>query len=371
MKRLCSALLLLAVAAPVQAHFVWLLPGPAEGEWAARVIFSDSLEPDRDLFKKVASAELFAGDTTGKATPVKARAGKDALEVTVPGKGQRALLGVCTYGVTAGKGLYGVRVSHIEEKAGEAGGKEYQSVRHYSTVTLPAPAPAAAEGEASGGARLDASESREGEVKANPEATKLLADARAARATWRDFPGFTADLEVNVEGKVTTGKLEVSRKGAVKLELGGEGAGWARRTLESIIGHRLDNSAALKTPCAFVDEVKDHPLGRAIRVLNDEFHSSYRIRDRQVIVVNRQAGTVRFTITVMENELNAEKHFLPACYVVNTWDLKGEALRSSATHHQTWQRVGKFDLPRTATVVTATAGKQEVRGIKLSNHRLK
>jgi hypothetical protein len=198
----------------------------------------------------------------------------------------------------------------------------------------------------------------------------LLADARAARATWKEFPGFTADVEVNVEGKVATGTVEVSPKGAVKLKLEGEYASWARRTLESVVGHRLDNSTALNTPCAFADDVKHHPLGRAIRVLNDEFHSSYRIRDRQVIVVNRQAGDVRFTITVLENRLSAEKKFLPACYVVNTWDLKTNALKSSVTHHQTWERLGAFDLPRAVTTVSATSGGQEGRSIKLSNHRL-
>ena len=38
--------------------------------------------------------------------------------------------------------------------------------------------------------------------QADPEATKLLADARAARANWDHFPGFKADMEVNIDGKV-------------------------------------------------------------------------------------------------------------------------------------------------------------------------
>ena len=206
---------------------------------------------------------------------------------------------------------------------------------------------------------------------ADPAATKLLADARAARATWENFPGFSADVEVNLDGKVTRGQVEVSAKGEVTLKLEkGAAADWARPTLRSIVGHRLDNSADLETPCAFLDDNAHHPLGRAIRVLNDEFHSSYRIRDRQVIVVNRALRDTRFTITVLENRLSAEKKFLPVSYVVNTWAAEGGALRSSAAHHQTWQRVGRFDLPHTATVVTASAGKLEARALKLSNFRL-
>ena len=75
-----------------------------------------------------------------------------------------------------------------------------------------------------------------------------------------------------------------------------------RMTMDyQIVSHRLDNSAGLDTPCAFLDDNKDHPLGRSLRVLNDEFHSSYRVRDRQIIVVNRQMKDSRFTISVLEN----------------------------------------------------------------------
>jgi hypothetical protein len=206
---------------------------------------------------------------------------------------------------------------------------------------------------------------------ADPAATKLLAEARAARASWDHFPGFSADLEVNLDGKVVKGRVEVNPKGKVKLDLPeGEAHDWARRQLGSIVGHRMDGGTSLETPCAFADDNAHHPLGRAIRVLNDEFHSSYRIRDRQIIVVNRQMKDSRFTITVLENRRNAEKQFLPASYVVDTWDAKTDALKSSEAFHQTWVRVGKYDLPRGLTVVAAGTGKHDARELKLSNHQL-
>jgi hypothetical protein len=214
---------------------------------------------------------------------------------------------------------------------------------------------------------------RKAERKEDPEATKLLADARDARASWEGFPGFTADVEVNVEGKICRGKVEVDHKG--KVTLGGIEdkplAESSRRQLTSLVSHRLPSGDEGKTPCAFADEDAHHPLGRAIEVLNDEFHSSYRIRDRQVIVVNRTARDVRFTITVMENRQNAEKQFLPVSYVVNSWDKEGNRLRRSETFHQEWVRLGKFDLPASSMVVTAADGKLEARQLKLSNHKLK
>ena len=214
---------------------------------------------------------------------------------------------------------------------------------------------------------------------ADPAATKLLSDARTARAIYHEFPGFRADMEVNLDGKTTRGQVEISDKGKVAPTLdNADAAKWAKHTLESIIAHRLSSGPEEETPCAFVDNDEHHPLGRAIRVLNDEFHSSYRIRDRQVIVVNRQVPGARFTITVMENVLTKEGKFLPANYVVNTWDAKTNVLTSSETHHQTWQRVGAFDLPKETLTVKATSGNSKSAGgelqsrcLKLSNINLK
>jgi hypothetical protein len=205
----------------------------------------------------------------------------------------------------------------------------------------------------------------------DPAATKLLADARAARANWENFPGFSADVAVNFDGKVETGTVNVDPKGKVMVQVSDPAmAAWAKRMLSSIVGHRLPDGGEEKTPCAFADDVADHPLGRAIRVLNDEFHSSYRIRDRQVIEVNRVMKDARFTITVLENRLNEEKQYLPATYVVNYWDSKSGVLQRAEAHRQTWQHVGRFDLPLAEVVVTAFPGKEETKGLKLSNIHL-
>lgn len=211
-----------------------------------------------------------------------------------------------------------------------------------------------------------------GKATANAAATKLLSDARAARVLYHDFPGFSADIAVNLDGKVTRGQVEVSDKGNVTLKLEDAAAQtWAKHTLASIVGHRLSGGPDEETPCAFADDDAHHPLGRAIRVLNDEFHSSYRIRDRQVIVVNRSVPGSRFTITVMDNVRTKENKILPSCFVVNTWDTKTDALTSSEMHRQTWQRIGAFDLPKETLTVKATAGKLQSRSIKLSNIHLK
>jgi hypothetical protein len=195
------------------------------------------------------------------------------------------------------------------------------------------------------------------DAAANPAATKLLAEARAARAVYHNFPGFSADIEVNLDGKATRGHVEISEKGRATLTLDNtEASKWAKGTLESLIAHRLASGPDEETPCTFVDDDEHHPLGRAVRVLNDEFHSSYRIRDRQIIVVNRQMPGSRFTITVLKNIVTKDNKFLPASYVVNTWDAKTDALSSSEAHHQTWQHIGEFDLPKETLSVKGVSG---------------
>jgi hypothetical protein len=203
---------------------------------------------------------------------------------------------------------------------------------------------------------LTAAEKKAGdEAKADPAATRLLAEARAMRAVWKDFPGFTADVEVNFDGKIGKGSLHVSAGGKdVSIDgLDKAFEPWARRELESIVNHRLPGSSERETPCAFVDDIEHHPLGRAIRVLNDELHSSYRVRGKEIVVVNRTMKDRRFTITVLESMTNKEGKFLTTSFVVDYWNLETNDLVRSDAVSQTWQRVGNFDLPGTTRSITA------------------
>jgi hypothetical protein len=453
MKAYVTAFALLVFAVPANAHFVWILPPEQPGQ-PVRIVFSDSLQPDKpELLKKISQTKLMTVDDRGAIAALQLTDGKDALQVTLPARfGTGVVLGVCPYGVVQrgqaepfllnyypksvvgassanelryacdklplqvvvnsadsaqvlwhgkplagaevvvlkvgqekttecksgddgsfalGKldaSLVGIRVSHIEATTGALNGKPYKSIKHYATFTF---SPKSLSNAVALVANSRNRSDEAGKPAENLAATKLLADARAARANWENFPGFSADLEVNFDGKAAHGTMTVDPKGKVTVQVAESAeSAWAKRMLGSIVGHRLSDGTEDKTPCAFADEVTDHPLGRAVRVLNDEFHSSYRIRDRQVIEVNRVMKDARFTITVIENRLNEEKQYLPATYVVNYWDTKSGALQRAEGHHQTWQRIGRFDLPLTAMVITSLPGKQETKELKLSNIHL-
>lgn len=425
MKHFFTLLALLVAAVPAPAHFIWLAP---HTDNCVRMVFSEDTEPDANVpIAKIAQTQVQIG-TGGKVLAAEKTAGTDHYLIALPGAAPAEVGAVCEYGIlaksgdpfllcyyaktlisgasaqgmnhplevfpVAGKagtfevrwlskpaadldvvidapnentkklktdaagrvsvtppktGLVLVRAKYVEAKAGERAGKGFKEVRHYATLTM---------------TQADA-------PKENPEATKLLADARAARAVWRNFLGFSADLVVNDNGKLTKANVSVDARGKVQLDMAeGELTTWVRRQISSVVAHRLPGATELSTPCAFVDQVPHHPQGRAVRVLNDELHSSYRIRDRQIMEVNRSMGDIRFTITVLENSWTKEKQALPLAYVVNTWEMMSNQLRSSAAHHDTWTRVGDFDLPARVGVMTATPGKLDSRTLTFSNYRM-
>ena len=202
-----------------------------------------------------------------------------------------------------------------------------------------------------------------------PEASKMLADARMARAVMAKFPGFTAELAITVKSQEYRGIVQVDSKGKVVIgELTGPEAAWARRILASAISHRLGDPSAMKTPCAFADEDTRHPLGRLVTVLNDELHSSYRIKDNQIMVVNRLQDGTRFSITVQENCKNEEGKYLPSAYSVHYWTKEG-ALEKSEAHTQQWTRINGLDLPQLIRVVSVTKD-VDVREVRLEKIKL-
>src|SRR5437588_2675826 len=82
----------------------------------------------------------------------------------------------------------------------------------------------------------------------DPAATKLLADARAARAVWKDFPGFSADITVNQDGKLHKGTVEVAGTGkaSVTLDAHDDLKTAIRREIVSLVMHRMPGPESQK-----------------------------------------------------------------------------------------------------------------------------
>jgi hypothetical protein len=254
-------------------------------------------------------------------------------------------------------GRYAIYVGHTFKEAGEAGGKAYEEVREYATLAFSWPL-----------VRQDA----------DPEAVKLFEEALATRARWEKFPGFTAHIAGKVDGRSFEGEVTLDAKGEVQLETKEPAAdSWVKEQLESLALHRgagtTDKPAAERPRpvLRFADDETDHPLGRLLIFEGGSFASSYRVKDKQLLVVNRLMGKQNMTITVLDNERNREGAFLPRSYTVQYWDAASGELRRTETVQQRWQRVGSWDLPAEHTVTNATSAGLSVRSFTLTRPQLR
>lgn len=254
-------------------------------------------------------------------------------------------------------GVYSVYTRDTRKESGEYRGQKYEEIRDFGTVAFTWPL-----------ARKDA----------DTAAVALFEDAVSARAQWRDFPGFSANMRGNLDGRPFAGSVSVDAKGTVSFADDDPSheetvAGWVQGQLDSIVLHRLarPSSAERSAPVLRFAEAKDdHPLGKLLAFDGGRFASSYRVRDRQIMVVNRNMGKENMTITIVDNDKNAEGHFLPRSYVVQYWDAKTGRLQRTETVQSSWHRAGKWDLPVRHAVTTATDAGLSVREFTLTKHQL-
>ena len=238
-------------------------------------------------------------------------------------------------------------------ESGESGGKRYTEIREFATLALAWPL---------------------GRQDADPEAVKLFQGAIAARAAWQSFPGFTADISGVVDGRSFHGQVKITANGelALKGQLSDEAAvDWVEDQLKSLVLHRKAPTAPRAEPVLrFGDNDTEHPLGRLLIFSGGRFASSYRVRDDELTVVNRNLGSENMTITVLDSERNPDGKSLPRSYTVQYWDaVSGDLLRTENFQNR-WERVGTFDLPAVNTLSTAAAGGLTVRSFTLTNHTL-
>lgn len=254
----------------------------------------------------------------------------------------------------ASTGWYHLRLSAEDGKPVTFQGKEGKFTRTYLSVMFQAEKPA--------GAAVVA--------KTDADAIKILKDAHEARAHWaKDFPGFTADAVYMWNGKQVKGTITVDSQLNIQYELGDQEAETSLRpSFGSLIMHRGGGDDAPDYAANWKDN-ESHPLGRAIN-LNDKYGSWYRVKDRQILQVNRTMGpTMRFTTNVLENE-SGRHGFLPRAWTVSYYDTANNTLLRSSTTHVTWKWLGDVFVPATLQTVNAHNEATDVTCLMLTNQRL-
>lgn len=191
--------------------------------------------------------------------------------------------------------------------------------------------------------------------KADPVAYKLLEDAHKNRQVMSDdFPGFTADVTFDNDGKTTKGTLRYKRGEESQVKFDGlekDEKDWVEDQLLSIIGHRRGGDFAKgdgRYPLTLGAD--KNAFGQLIN-LNDQMQSSYRVRDNQVTEVTRTGGDLRFTISVIQTMKADEGKYLPQHFVVSYRDAKTGALKEVQAFRDAYQKLGGAWLPLSRTVV--------------------
>jgi Protein of unknown function (DUF3386) len=247
-------------------------------------------------------------------------------------------------------GHYAVYTSQTLKQAGVHDGTKYDEIREFTTIAFTWPL------ESKG---------------ADPKAVQLFQDAIDARASWVNFPGFSADVTADADGRRWKGTAKINAKGAIDLtEEDDVVTPWVREQLESMVLHRLAGPRKSEPMVRFADNVQDHLLGRLLTFEGGKFASSYRVKDRQLMVVNRSLGKLNMTITVIDNDVNADKKFLPRSYTVQYWEAPSGNLQRTETVQNRWTRLQSWDLPTLLSVQTSSASGVSIKTMTMAQHRL-
>ncbi|HTN74814.1 MAG TPA: DUF3386 family protein, partial [Pirellulaceae bacterium] len=205
-------------------------------------------------------------------------------------------------------------------------------------------------------------------ARAADTAAQQMERAHNGRVTWQKFPGFQADIVATRDGQTTSGKLVVDVEGEAKPTFReGQEPDWVKRSLQSVINHRLDGGHAV-TEVEYADEDLKHPMGRLIRSTKPAEKSLWRVQGDVLTEVQRISDKTRMIISVAEVARNPEGLHMPRSFVTTTWDAQTGAIQSSRQVFQEWKRFGQFDLPIRITAMISTGdGQRHVEEVKLSN----
>jgi len=204
------------------------------------------------------------------------------------------------------------------------------------------------------------------------QARDLLRRAFEKTSRWPDgFGGFEADLTINVNGVITTGKVTVKNAKEVTVSLPDEELQkWAEGQISMIAVHRgprnFEESDG-KYSLSFLGE-DNHPQGPKIG-LGDSMGSHYRVKDDRITQINRKMPHVAFTINVEDSAVTQDGRYLTTRYTVYYFSPKDGSLRNVESFSDSHTRVGAADLPATRRIISFENGAMLTRTITFENHK--
>lgn len=214
-------------------------------------------------------------------------------------------------------------------------------------------------------------------VQDDPAAKALLRRAYEKTSRWgKDFPGFTADLIVNDNGKEVRGKVKIKspKESEVSLEVSSEQEGllkWAQNQIGMMAVHRGSRpfeEADGKYALTFGEE-DNHPLGRQIIIHGDGMGSRYRIKEDRIQQISRSMGKMKFTINIEEAMTTSDQKFLTTKYVVFYFSPDGQPTQTESFTDRPHELKGVY-LPGYRRIISNDKGEVVVRILEFKNHQL-
>ena len=208
----------------------------------------------------------------------------------------------------------------------------------------------------------------------DPKAREALREVFGNTARWNtDFKGFTADINVNINGNEESGTVTVKNAKEIELTLKDEAAKeFAAENLASIAMHRgprsFDESDG-KYKLAFGDD-EAHPLGRSVIMGGDGMGSFYRVKDGRIQQINRTTPRMSFSINIEESVKNDEGKFLTKKYSVFYFNPENKGLKNVESYTDQYTRVDAYDLPEQRRIIDSQEGVCTVSTMVLSNHKM-
>lgn len=212
-------------------------------------------------------------------------------------------------------------------------------------------------------------------VQNDPEAKELLRRAYEKTSRWgKEFPGFTADLLLNDNGKEYKGTVKI--KSPKEAEVTVDGADepllkWAQNQIGMMAIHRASRpfeEADGKYALTLAPE-DHHPLGRQILINGDGMNSRYRIKDDRIQQISRSMGKMSFTINVEEAMTTSDGKHLTTRYTVFYFSPDGQLMQAEAFTDRPAEIKGVY-LPGYRRIISNDKGTAIVRILEFKNHQL-
>jgi len=198
------------------------------------------------------------------------------------------------------------------------------------------------------------------------DANRLIAETRAEEVVWHGFPGFVADIEIELEGKAAHGRIIVQSDGRIHLEhFPDHLRRWAMECLRRVIQQRLTEFVPTQQAWMFANS----PKGQAVCRSDAPFGPFIWIENNRMVAIDVRVATSKQRLTTLKTQRNRDGKSLPIAQVSHCWNTRTCALEATETTLLAWDRVGGFDLPASLQILSASAQPAMGRMV-LSRHQL-